>query len=552
MAPPVDVDVVIVGAGIAGMMGANVLAQQGRRVAVVEANHQAGGLMAGIWRKDFYFDVGDQSFESLGVVHPLLDQIDCLHQPGLDRVHHRIRGTDFDFPCSDFDTVRGAVMARVPPQHVAGMKGFLDELEGAIRRAGYLATWRTNPLLEKNLLGKGGAALRFTWLMMRHGVGFARDVHTRMDDMARKWGLPRDLCDTICAGYRRTSLFPSAGIWWAMFNDYSYPRGGMEALFNRMVSRVEERGGTMLYKRPVTRILVENGRATGVVTGKGEEIRARAVLYCADAKRLYQDLLGDHPVRSSFRTKVDKAPTGDAILSVYLGLDLPRERLAERMGGATHLFFFPENHIHLVEDTPQDPEAHRRSWLLMNAPCLHNPGAAPEGKSSLVIQAFTHASWLDRWGLGSRGDRARDPRYKELKKQVGAQILELALPVLPELKDKVLFCDVGSPQSAYRFTGNTDGSTVGWEFDPETKPFLGPGFRTRSEIPGLYTAGTWFCWPGGIPFSMLGAHQAAHQIHNGLGRTRARALLSGNPSQPLPAPKGQAAMTAIERITQNA
>jgi phytoene dehydrogenase-like protein len=54
-------DVIVIGAGIAGLVASNYLAKDKKRVLLLEQNHQAGGLMAGFKRKGFYFDAGDQS-----------------------------------------------------------------------------------------------------------------------------------------------------------------------------------------------------------------------------------------------------------------------------------------------------------------------------------------------------------------------------------------------------------------------------------------------------------------------------------------------------------
>jgi len=537
MSSQVDCDVVVVGAGIAGMTGANVLARAGRRVVVVEANHQPGGLMAGIRRKGFYFDVGDQSFESLGIVQPILEDIGFLEEAGLGRVLHRIRGGDrYDIPCESFEQVRAGVLEATEPQHREKTAGFLDEFHQAVKRSEALATWRLNPMLERSPLAAAGAAMRFLAFAVRHGAGVLRDVRTRMDDLAAKWGLPPEIAETLTAGYRRQSMFANAGIWWAWFNDYCYPRGGMERFFGGLQRRAEENGARFLYKRPVSRILVERGRAAGVVTEKGETIRSRAVLYCGDAKRLYGELLAQHPVDSPWRRRVEAAPAGDAILSVYVGLDLPIDDLRRRLNDGTHIFYFPEQAVRRVDDMPDDPDAHSMAWLLVNAPCLHNPEAAPPGKSCMVLQAFTHASWLDRWSLSTRGDRARDPNYKALKRKVQAEIVERALPIVPELRDRIVFQDIGTPQSAVRFTGNTDGSTIGWEFDPRTTPISFPGIRTRTEVPMLFTGGQWFCWPGGVPFAMLSAHQAASQAHRALGRPPKALPAPGARALPAPSP----------------
>jgi phytoene dehydrogenase-like protein len=69
---------VVIGAGVAGLFAAHFLARGGRPPLVLEHNHQAGGCLNGFERKGFRFDAGDQSFEQLGIVFPLLRDLDLL------------------------------------------------------------------------------------------------------------------------------------------------------------------------------------------------------------------------------------------------------------------------------------------------------------------------------------------------------------------------------------------------------------------------------------------------------------------------------------------
>src|SRR6516225_7369062 len=83
-------DAIVVGAGIAGMMAATDLCHRGHKVLVLEHNHQPGGLMSGIWRREFYFDVGCQSFENMGIVFPLLEQYGLSDLARFRRATYRI------------------------------------------------------------------------------------------------------------------------------------------------------------------------------------------------------------------------------------------------------------------------------------------------------------------------------------------------------------------------------------------------------------------------------------------------------------------------------
>ena len=66
-----------------------------------------------------------------------------------------------------------------------------------------------------------------------------------------------------------------AGAW-------GYARGGMGAVTTALRGAAERAGASVRLESPVERVLVEDGRAQGVVLGGGDEVRARAVVSNAD------------------------------------------------------------------------------------------------------------------------------------------------------------------------------------------------------------------------------------------------------------------------------
>ena len=66
---------------------------------------------------------------------------------------------------------------------------------------------------------------------------------------------------------------------------WGYVRGGMGAVSTALRSAAEAAGARVRLSAPVERVLIEDGRAAGVVLEGGEELRARAVLSNADPLR---------------------------------------------------------------------------------------------------------------------------------------------------------------------------------------------------------------------------------------------------------------------------
>ena len=66
---------------------------------------------------------------------------------------------------------------------------------------------------------------------------------------------------------------------------WGFARGGMGAVTDALRSAAEAAGATVRLESPVQRVIVEDGRAAGVVLDDGAELRARAVLSNADPLR---------------------------------------------------------------------------------------------------------------------------------------------------------------------------------------------------------------------------------------------------------------------------
>ena len=115
-------DAIVIGAGFAGLVAASELAERGHRVLVLELNHQAGGLMAGITRRGFHFDVGCQSFEDMGIVFPLLESYGLSDLARFRRARYRLVMPGLDAVVESLPQIRGAFQAAYPgaPRRWAG------------------------------------------------------------------------------------------------------------------------------------------------------------------------------------------------------------------------------------------------------------------------------------------------------------------------------------------------------------------------------------------------------------------------------------------------
>ncbi|MBU4440817.1 MAG: FAD-dependent oxidoreductase, partial [Firmicutes bacterium] len=68
-------DIIVVGAGIAGLTSAAYAAKAGYTTLLCEKSEKPGGLVASFTRNGFTFDAGIRAFENSGIVFPMLAQV---------------------------------------------------------------------------------------------------------------------------------------------------------------------------------------------------------------------------------------------------------------------------------------------------------------------------------------------------------------------------------------------------------------------------------------------------------------------------------------------
>lgn len=530
-------DAIVVGAGIAGLVAASELCQRGHRVLVLEHNHQPGGLMSGIRRRGFYFDAGCQSFEDMGIVFPLLERYGLSDLARFQRARYRVVMPGVDVDVTSVGAV-GRELQRAFPESAESLGrvfAFHERTSALVTRL--FVPGRVPYVQDGNTSVARwalGAIERDAVLSPATLVRRLRDLRTLLVDDFGAWyarELPpsgaRDLLSRC--GYTRMNVFVASAFWHLWANDYWYPEGGLQGFFDRWVARLEERGACFLFRRTVTSLDERGGRAAAVRTSRGERFEADEIVYTGDYRQAVHRLIGAARFSPAALARLERARHSDALVSVYLGLDLDPAALRERLR-TPHVFYFPSFDCR-TEIDPADPDAHRRAFLEVTAHGIRDPSLAPPGRSALVVQAFTRHDWQGGWRTGLTGDPAREgarppPRpaaYPALKRQVAAELIEKLEGLVPGIAARIVHLDVGAPPSAVRFTRNAFGGSCGFELNLRSFPFSSPLAHVETPIANFHAAGHFTVWPGAVPTAALSGRIAALRAHERLSRRGARA-----------------------------
>lgn len=171
---------------------------------------------------------------------------------------------------------------------------------------------------------------------------------------------------------------------------YPVPRGGAGMLSLALQRRFESLGGRVVTGTRVERVLVTDGRATGVLTEHGEVVLAgKAVVADVSAPALYGGLVPWEDLPARWRRRMQRFEWDPGTVKVDWALDgtVPWSTPPGVAPGTVHISESVDELVvaggHIAAHTVPD-----RPFLLMGQMAAADPTRAPSGKESLW--AYTH------------------------------------------------------------------------------------------------------------------------------------------------------------------
>ena len=521
-------DIIVVGGGIAGLTAALSLVHKGKDVLLIEKSKNCGGLMNSFERDGFRFEVGARALVNAGLVKPLIKEfaldIEILPNPitlGVEDRLLKIDGEQSLYLYAD-------VLNDLYPESKEEVDRIIQAIHEIIEDMKVLYGV-DSPLFakeKKNVLMMAPSVV--VWI-----IKFLRTMHriTKMDtpfeDHLDILATNQSLKDIIGQHFfRKTPVFFALS-YFALYNDYIYPKGGVGAFIQKLVEAIEARGGEIQYN---TEIIHVDARNKILKEAAGDEYQYNKMIWAGDLKALYTATSDEGIAKQSlgkFRTQKQAilAHKGaESVFSVFLAADLPPEFFLEKASG--HVFYTPDRRglgtLHTTElqallqrwDTVQKEDLY--DWLErfchyntfeISIPVLRDPDAAPPGKTGIIISTLFDYTLTSR--IRDRG------WYEEFKKKVEELfIMTVSSSIYPNLKDKVLFSFSSSPWSIYAQVGSSEGSIVGWSFEgeiPVVTNMFNMGSSVKTALPDVYAAGKWVYSPAGGPTAIMTGRIAAKQ-----------------------------------------
>ena len=518
--------VVIIGAGVNGLVAACLLAREGHRPLVLERSDALGGVA--VTRE---FSPGFRASMVVPTAGPLLESVSADTQ--LEGVEWLESPARLFLPAADGSGVTlwadeekcAAEIEKISPsdapryletrKSLDAMSKFFTALLEAIPPA-------MDDLSNRELLRSARLGLRLRSLGKRNMLRALRWLPMPAADLASEWFENESLRTAIAArGVFAARLGPRSpgtagrllfqtGPWGDPFAPVVLPRGGMGVLADALGRAARAAGAEVRTAVEVSRILVAGGRVSGVELSGGDKIDATAVISSADPARTLLHLVDPAYLAPSVLARIRHYRIHGSAAIVHLALDaLPQFRSLETNGSPSPalsgriLIADSVDSIERAFDAAKYGTLSDQPFLEATIPTVLDSSLAPPGKHVLTawLQYAPYDLREGNWELG-----------RDALLQSALRLLETRAPGISSL---VVGSRVLTPADLEREYALTGGHVFHGDLAMDQmfslRPIFGFG-RYLGPVPGLY-----FCGSGTHPgIGVTGAS----------GRNAARAILS--------------------------
>ena len=250
--------IVIIGAGPAGLTAAYQLAKAGQTSTVLEADSVVGGISRTAVRDGYRFDLGGHRFFTKvtpveDLWHEILSDEEFLSRPRKSRIYYE--GKFYDYP--------------IKPLNALWNLGFVEAVRCGISYLGV----KFRPPKDQSTL-EGYIVANYGWRLYGH---FFKTYSEKL------WGIPPSQISADFGAQRIKGMSLWAAVWeplrarlvgrrkdkgdqvTSLIDEFQYPKYGPGMMWERCHELVEAAGTKVIFDTPVTKIRHQGGKATSVV-----------------------------------------------------------------------------------------------------------------------------------------------------------------------------------------------------------------------------------------------------------------------------------------------
>jgi len=505
--------VVIIGSGMSGLTAGAYLARAGQRVTIFEQFPTPGGVTATVRQDGFGWDIGPLLLEGFapgdkgrGILEELgiSQQVPAVHEDrGLAMPEFALwKPKEYEGPYW-----RREHLKKLFPAESEALDRYYRFYDQMIRlmslgRQGETAHGIAALVLKlRTLLAFQGVKKYANWNggeLMNHYfksaalktffLGIVADFVTAPSEFPAL-GVPSIHLET--AFDKRIPTYPGTK---SAQTAYTFILDGCQTLVDAVMGVVLRNGGQVLTNTTVRRVIVENGRASGVELSDGRIESADLVLASGGMKELFFDLVGRAHLPAELVEQLEDNRLMESVLMVQLGIDFDPTPYQ----GAALCYYYKTQDLEGAVKRLRTGDYHEgKDGFLIYVPSLHSPSLAPAGKHAVTV--YTVAP-----------DTLAEGTWTSRKEELADKLVAEAEAHIPGLRQHTLTRLVLTPAEFRQRTHQTHHSFGG------IPPVIGnqpPAHKT--PIAGLWFIGAQSESGGGVVNVMTGAQKVVQRILKG-------------------------------------
>lgn len=425
---------IIIGAGLAGLSMAAELSTKGHTVTVYEQNPFIGGVMSHAKKNGYEWEQGPlmlTGFEKDGICHKILKELEVEYEAVLCD-----RGSVFeDFQLWKPEQYEGPKwrareLIRLFPDEAGGIKKyyrFYDRM---------LTIYDIQDRLEQEDSRYYKAYLILTFLKIKKYAKLnAQELMDRFFKEKRLKAVFTAILADLCIKPSEFSCLglPALNIEQAFDKRIPTKRGslkdpcftyitdGTEKIAAGLGKTIEKYGSHIVTGAEVVKIIVENGKATGVALKDGQTDYADVVIAGGGAKEVFHNLVGREHVSKDHLDILDDILPMEAVFMVHLGLDI--DPLLYQKSELCY-YYLTYDIDSAVQEMREGIYHEGEKGFLIYVPSSHGKSMAPEGKHAVTI--YTLAP-----------DTLKDRDWESKKEYYADRLIGLAEKYIPRLKEHI-------------------------------------------------------------------------------------------------------------------
>ena len=497
-----DLDVIVIGAGISGLTTAALLAKRNLKVCVIEAQYKPGGSCGIFKRKDVTFEQGaamiygfnDRGFSPHRFVFNALEEpIDIIKHDELYAInfegHRIIFYQDIDMFIEE--------LAKVFPNEKENFKRFYTDLS---KRYMKIIAEKPNFISPDAIKKEQGLQA-----LLNHPIEYMRFLgymNKNTKSVLKKYFNDNNIFNffnKLTSTYCYTNIDETPAILSSVmfvdnhFGGSYYPAGSTLNLVGKLEKVIEENKGEMIYNSEVEKIVVKDNNATSVILSDGKSISAKYIVNSGTVWNLYNKLLRDNVSEDLKKWVNSLEPSYPSVVLFALVKEevIPKSTLPIEM---------------LTSDEGKLDENEITVYILS----IDDKTLCKNGYHTITAIGPT----FKKWPNGFKNDYNTD-EYRQMKEIEKNRMLEVLEKRFPGFKESICHIELSTPTTLNRYVLKEWGSVAG----PKQKlgQHMLKRLKTKSEINNLFNCGESTVMGTGTPAVTISGISAANLILRELG-----------------------------------